>query len=199
MDPDKRLELYKDMYHFEMERRNALVSSLQLSLGVIALVIGGLAVYVAKPPPFENTMPSVSLYLLGLLGGGCVLGSVCYLARSMIRHEYEYLPTAVEIESHYSEHATAYRRSPLAFTERLLADYAAAAAHNHHINNRRAGFLETANTLLIVGLVTLASSVIPYRTMQPLQPEGIQNGTCISTPSSSDPTPALKKVSPDQE
>src|SRR3990172_5925292 len=100
MNPQQLLDFYKEMYYFELKRKDTLNSSLGLPIGIVILLAGGVLYYIQNLPVLSlDVWPGV-FFATFILGGICLAVAIVFLVLALWNHEYSYLPTPSEIEAY---------------------------------------------------------------------------------------------------
>lgn|GEM_PF-3198306 len=151
-----RLELYKEEYHKEFDRKSKIDSRLTLPYGIITVLFGLLA-------NFFNRMNSSLIrfsglmYLAGIIGFIiCLAFAVCRLIRSYYGYEYRYMPNSLEQEKYYKKLDNLYENDEdkiYFFNKFLITKYCRCNKRNSIINDIRSELLHKTNNFIIAALI----------------------------------------------
>lgn len=161
------LELLKEFYFFELERKQQLESSLVFPVAVLT-ALGGVVFSLAGSFRYGHNLKTY-VFVPTLAGAIIsVLWVVYYLVRATHRFTYELVPSASVLLSFY-EDSTAYYRSIGAefkadqdFEAEMKNAFARATSKNHLNNISKAGFLYRAHMGLVAVAIFSGLSGIAY-------------------------------------
>lgn len=152
---------YKEMYHFELKRKNELTNRLSIPIGIVIVVFGGLF-YIFKniSKPFDL----LEIIELALSSISCIfiLIAVYFLVRSYFNYAYGYVPTAQQIENWRNELLEYYEQLEIELPDEeadkhvkdhLRNKYAEHAHRNTLNNDNKSTFLHKANLTIICSIV----------------------------------------------
>jgi len=98
MSIDMEKELFKDMYYFELDRKEKLNAKVNLPITIIMLICGAIVYFTRSINMFGIDLISIFFWILyaGLLISTII--TVYYICRSFYDYPYEYIPTASDFE-----------------------------------------------------------------------------------------------------
>ncbi|MCI0426595.1 MAG: hypothetical protein L0Z46_01100 [Nitrospiraceae bacterium] len=173
MDSQKLLDLYKEMYYFELQRRNHLISSLALPVGVITILAGGLFYYLQRLPSLSFDPWVVAFFALLAFGGISLAVAIICLALAAQSYEYGYIPTPSEIEGYRRALIQYYEENPgvspgldqdfhTFICSRLLEH----TERNTRTNDIRSGYLSIGLGGIVAATLFLAVTILPFYKVQ---------------------------------
>lgn len=204
-------DYYKEHYCLEATRKNDLTNALSLPLGILSLLIGGLAVVAQGVHVPLNSMTILQLALMAV-AVVFVLRTAYFLARSYYNYAYGYVPTPLEIKR-FKEALVAYyvtlgetlenavRKADIETLEHIDEEYAKHTDRNTKNNNSKSSFIHKANGALIGTIIsTLAIGVaylaISITTASEPQKVEIINLKEIKMPVPTNTTPPVEPAAP---
>lgn len=174
-----KLDLLKELYFFELNRKQQLESSLVLPVAVLT-GLGGAVFSFAKSFRYGSNMKTY-VFVAALLGATVsLMWVVFYLIRMTHRFTYEILPSSSELLSFYESNRDYYRtvgaefKADEDFDRELRRAYAKANTKNSQNNVSKAGFLYRAQMGLVSGALFLGVSAIPYFVDEIAKPAPVQ-------------------------
>lgn len=200
--------LFEKLYQAEWDRRDAIQGDTSVPLGILALLGSGLVVLVKE---YEEGGGAVDvLFWAGFgISVASFLIAIYMLVRSFHGYTYYRLPFPSELKE-YRDGARVHHRAagtPLladrAFDDFLEQRLIEATDRNMENNTNRGAYLEKTNTAIIVTLVALAVTSVPYsvreRTIAP-RPQKVEithiPGVAMQQSISPSPRPATPTVPP---
>lgn len=200
--------LFERLYQAEWERRNAIQGDTSLPLGILALLGSGLIVLLKE---YDGN----GGLLEGLFWGGFTAAAAAFtvaiymFVRSFHGYAYRRLPFPSELKE-YPDGVRAHHRAaetPLlaerAFDEFLEQRLIEAADRNTENNVNRGVYLDQTNRAIIVTLVAVAFTSVPYsirERMKEPHPQRVEvtriSGTAMPQTVSPTPRPATTTVPP---
>lgn len=173
MNDKDLLDLYKQSYYFELQRKEELNRSLSIPMGLVTVLAGAILFYLRNLPngPLD-ALGGVFLLLLGVtvLAAFVAIG---YIARAWTGHEYVYLWTPKEIEEQRAKLQRYFEQYPDAppGAEKALADllrtrFAECADLNTRTNDRKAFLRYNGNRYIIAATVAIMVGAVPFFMLQ---------------------------------
>lgn len=167
MDSGKRLEMYKDSYKFQFDRREKLISNTTIPLGVITLLIG-VAAYLIKISELPKGIAGIvfGISFIVLISG--IVITIVFLVRSYYGYAYEHMPTSQESENYWKQ-LNKYRDDYPAtaiipderFEEYLIEFYCKCNHANTFVNDTRSYYLHLSGRFLIVSVIAAMVALTP--------------------------------------
>ena len=156
------LELCKDEYQGELDRRNEIRRSLTLPIGLSVLFGGAIYSLLAGFPWAEVEMLTLKAFLTVSIPGILFwAAAVIFLIRAHVGFSYGYVPTAKEIIEYKEALVLFYGdkgcedQSQSDVEAYLQSEFSNTAHHNFLNNNSKAAYLHEANRRLVVVLIAL--------------------------------------------
>lgn len=178
---EERLNLYKQMYYFELEQKEKINSRISIPLGVIVVLIGGMG-YFFK---YINKMPNeiwvgyykISLFSFGLL----IICSILFVIRAYYGYEYMYVSIPCKLEENYTKLVDYYDNNyeeyfkdyydkskdcliKEDFYENLIKQYVDTTDHNSNLNKRKLNLLRVAGWILLLSIIFGISTYLLFTT-----------------------------------
>lgn len=160
-------ELFKELYLFELQRKEELTGRVTVLLTAVT-VVGAMGGYLLKAYQISSDLWSLTLGALLLATLIFYSRSVYCLTRLYSGYEYEAMPTPAKLQAYYEELEAFYRDNPeeegnvdSTFTKYLNRKYAKATEVNVKNNEIKAAYHAASLQSLILTLlfVTLAALV----------------------------------------
>jgi hypothetical protein len=177
MKPADRFALYKEMYWFELNRKEAITSSLNLPVGILAALAGGLLYFVRNVPATANEW-RIALYSALCVGTATLLCSAYYLVRCLLGYTYFYIPSPRALETKdFQALQNYYETYPFAepglnedFLLRLIEYFGDATAQNTRNNESKTAHRRNGIVWLVlsVGALALASILLEMQHHTPI-------------------------------
>jgi hypothetical protein len=163
-----RLELVREIYRDEWERRDQLTASLSTPIGVVTGIGGAIALLLKDFHFADDWTTRAFSFCIGV--AIAFLGAATYyLARSNHGYLYEKIPDPGELRAFHAELESYYERAGAEgegvekdFNEYLVQRYADAADKNSRNNISKAAYLYRAHQAITIALVAVALSVLPW-------------------------------------
>ncbi len=173
------LELLREQYAFELNRKQQLESSLTLPVAVLT-GLGGVGFSYARSFSYGYNLKTY-VFLVALIGAAISFVSVFYyLIRATHRFMYEVIPSSLELLTYYEqacdyhESAGIRSRADKDFELKMKHAYANASTKNMQNNISKAGYLYRAYMGLVMGTVFLAICAGPYLANELTRPSPVQ-------------------------
>jgi len=160
------LELHKERYLFETDRKNRLLERIGIHLTMTTMILGIIGFMLLNLYIFRFCKLDMVFYLFLLITIIFFIGIIVYSIKSFFSYEYFYLPGSIEInkhliklDDHYNnpyfdeKDKTSMLRKDI---DQLFADYYCKAAEaNMRNNEKRSACIHKATKSLICALIAL--------------------------------------------
>lgn len=190
MNQNELLGFYKEMYYFELQRRDRLASALTLPIGIVVIIVGGLLYYVPRLPPLSADPWIMAFFVTFGLGVLSTITAVYFLARSAWNHAYGYIPTPSEIEAYRQALVQYYRENPgvapgvdTDFESFLSSQFLSHTERNTLSNDRRSAYLHRGLCGILLAIIFLALSIVPFYRSQASGQHAATTGSRVIHPS----------------
>lgn len=173
------LDLLKELYYFELQRKQQLEASLMLPVALLT-GLGGVLFSFARSFTYGG---NAKTYVFATALSGATISLmwvVFYLIRATHPFTYEVIPSSTELLSFYDQSKDYYRsiaaefKADEDFESEMRGAYAKASSKNRQNNISKSGFLYRAQMGLVCGAVFLAIGVIPYLADELVKPIPVQ-------------------------
>ncbi len=182
MNTDLITEIAKERYEKEHDRKNQINNSLSIPIVVIVALIGVVGYFLMNvplkmifvSPAWVWIVFALFMFLL-LCMGYCLMRAIYFLSKVFVGLTYGYMPTpkavrkyAEDLREHYEEY---YEMDENEIKEAigndiqsslLVDEYCEYTENNVICNNDKVFFLTKAKELMILALVILSISIIPF-------------------------------------
>ena len=166
MNQKERLDLYKELYFFEWQRKELIAGGVGALPATLTFILSGAVVYYLNNLPAGSGVSSVVFWVTFVVGSACLLVSCVCFAMVMLRAERAYLAPYDEIEKYhrkleeYNDASSTGQKNVVdqKFERTLLDQFCHCAAKNHRLNNRKAGLKGIGISFLLGSLVFLVAS-----------------------------------------
>ena len=164
---DDRTSFYKELYLFEMDRKDRFNGRLPVPIGIASALATGILYYLNS---FPDEWSPAAVILAALIGLGSLSWAIAvwFLGRALIGHEYGFMPSALAIEDYWQDLSRYYEENPNVepgleadFRHFLIAKYTVYADAANRNNRSKAAFLHNAHMWLIASLILLAVAIFP--------------------------------------
>lgn len=204
-------ELFQKQYDFELDQRNALISAVNVPIVAIT-VLTSAASAALLDFPYQLDVKSWVFLLLCLLGFAALLFAVYSGFRSFWGYEYQKLPDATQLRSHFeglcrwhencgNSPEDAKASALLDFADYLDERLAEAVEWNSKNNLARGNYVHRATAAIAFALMfflpsagiyvyTKATAEERLYRVRLVPPESIEKDQQMPTPSTPDPAPA---------
>ena len=176
MNTQQLIELYKEMYYFELKRKDTLNSSLGLPIGIVTILAGGVLYYVQNLPALSLDVWTIGFFVTFFLGSICLAVATLFLVLALWNHEYSYLPTPSEIEAYRKALVQYYEQNPAVlpgleedFRSFLCLQLCKHVEQNTRSNDSKSGYLHVGLGWVIGAIIFLAVSIGPFYEIQPTE------------------------------
>ncbi len=173
-----RLDIYKEFYQKEFERKNELGNSLTIPIGIISVLATGIYFYLSTFDFNTNRILTDIFILLLLAGTFYLLRSIYYLLRAYLvlqkkETPYAYLAFPESLEDYFQRFKLHYigtglsekqaeQKSHLKLKEYLTERYCKTTTENMKINDERSANLFLCKKQILFSLGILLASFIPF-------------------------------------
>lgn len=165
----EEFNFYRDNYLFEFEIKEKLEKSASSSIAVLVILGSIVSLFINEIRTIEYSYITIIFISLLSLSGLCFLLSLYFIIRALYNYQYMYMPTSSqlkkyndEIIEYYSAEENFKEKANNDFEEYIIGEYAANAHTNFQNNGRKSAFIHLANTFIIVTIILLLLSSIPY-------------------------------------
>ncbi|WP_256574592.1 hypothetical protein [Pseudomonas sp. B15(2017)] len=191
MDEATRFAFYEKIYFYELERKEKLISRLNLPLAILGVLLSFLSYMLGKAPGSEDGFAGISFWILYLSAVFCLLCGIYYFRSSwQIRDFDRGLPTLTELENYHAE-ATAHfavhgenQDDAETYFKTIILNYYIEGATVNTLNNDKRGskLVSLANSVTLTMIFSVLSFVPFYTHQQELnQHEQSKASTTSST------------------
>lgn len=170
MDERERFALYEKIYFHEMDRKEKLISRLNLPLAMIVAVVSFLSYMLDKAPTTEDGYAGVffwSSYFCTIVS--LVVGSWYFWSSWQLRAFDKGLPTLLELEdyrgkaeAHFSVYGENEDDAETYFKSVILGYYIEGATTNTKNNDKRTGYLASLASYVTLTIVLAVFSFLPF-------------------------------------
>jgi hypothetical protein len=181
-----KLELLKELYFFELNRKQQIEASLTLPVAVLT-GLGGVLFTFARSFGYAYNKKT-TVFVVALIG--CTISLVWvfwFLIRATARFTYEVIPSSLELLTFWEESSAYYRtvrtdfKAEVDFESKLKSAYARAGTKNMHNNISKAGYLYKAYMGLVAAALFIGIATIPYFANEVAKPLPVQKVELIRT------------------
>lgn len=164
----ERLELYKEKYYFELERKDSLNSGMVIPGGIIGFLLGIAGYFYQRVGMMEPGFWRGAVFVLIVINIITLIIAIAHLVIAYFNYVYKHMPTSKEMEkywdtlkSYYDEHESAEGDLDSRFMTFLLDSYNTCDEINTNNNDRKSGLLFRANKAIIAAMLITAVTFIP--------------------------------------
>lgn len=167
------LDFYKELYHKENDRRQEVITSLNIPLAVItALSSGTYFLITSFDYTVETFLTGIFIFFM-ILTGISLLGAIYFLIRAFSDfskgYEYSGIPYVnelynwnKELEQYYETYKEDKDLPKDLFKTYLLENLIKHTDHNMYVNDKKHGFIFRSKKFLILALVLILISLVPF-------------------------------------
>lgn len=156
----ERLELYKQRYYFELERKDRLGSMITIPSGIATLLFGTLTYLLSKTSLIPTRALGILFFLAVVLLFFFLVIAVYFLILSIYGYTYCYMPSSEIIEDYWNELANYYNQyievkgdEYSHFINYLIETYCECNKNNILNNERKASLIFKANKFIVLALI----------------------------------------------
>jgi hypothetical protein len=162
---DEEFELYEKIYLAEIDRKEKLISRLNLPLAMIVALLSFLSYLLAKAPQTDTT-PGVYFWIMYLMAGVFVLRAMWHFAGAwLVRFDDLAIPVAEKLENHRKmliEYYDGSVEQANSFFMQIMMDYYVMGATKNATNNdRRGSELDALSRNVIYAVIWSMTSFVP--------------------------------------
>lgn len=170
MDVERRTELYKEQYFFELERREKILSRLPLPLAGIIAVGGLLAFMLNDSVPISSSWRTVFWVLFCMSATSLLVSTIlvqsvawsfrktCYVAEPEVMEDY-----LVKLNATYPKNTPADQQLiSTAFNDYVLGTFSRAASYNSRQNDPLSRRQFYAGIALMLGVFSGLFATVPF-------------------------------------
>lgn len=174
MDEAARFAFYEKIYFYELERKEKLISRLNLPLAILGVLLSFLSYMLGKAPTPDDGFVGISFWILYLSAVFCVLSGAFYFRSSWQLRDFDRgLPTLIDLEkyrveatSHFAVHGENPDDAETYFKEIILSYYIEGATVNTVNNDKRGSKLVSLANFVTLTMILSVLSFIPFYTHQ---------------------------------
>lgn len=174
MNESARFALYEKIYFYELDRKEKLISRLNLPLAILGVLLSFLSYMLSKAPNSESGFIGISFWILYLSSVFCLLCGAYYFRSSWQLRDFDRgLPTLTELENYRSQavtHFAAYGENDddadTYFNSVILSYYIEGATINTENNDKRGSKLVSLANYVTLTMILSVLSFIPFYTHQ---------------------------------
>lgn len=174
MDEAARFAFYEKIYFYELERKEKLISRLNLPLAILGVLLTFLSYMLAKAPSSEDGFAGVSFWILYLSAVFCLLCGAYYFRSSWQLRDFDRgLPTLTELEkyraeatAHFAVHGENQDDAETYFKTIILRYYIEGATVNTVNNDKRGSKLVSLANSVTLTMILSVLSFVPFYTHQ---------------------------------
>jgi len=156
-----KLEFYKNVYDFELARKDNLNSNLNIPLTILSLIAGILGFFYINLPHCNNTISDYLFFGFLILATIVYAFSVYYFFKGLFGFGYGYISDAEKIEKYlieletYNQVATKSQKIDIEteFYETIMKQYIEYSTLNFKNNNMKSGYLYKTTVQLLIAIV----------------------------------------------
>lgn len=169
---DEEYKLYEKIYFAEADRKEKLISRLNLPLAMIVALLSFLSYLLPKAPPTETTA-GLYFWILYLAAGFFAIRAMWHFARAWRVHlEDLAVPVAEKLETHRKALIDYYdgsiEQANSFFMQIMMDYYVMGATRNTENNDRRSSELDALSKNVIYAVILSLMSFLPvYVSTQP--------------------------------
>ncbi len=175
MELDKHLlDHYKHSYYYELDRRDKIVTNLNLPISIAILIIGSALFLLNSSTLCLANMWSMVFLALLFCSVSCIVISVFYIYKALTGYEYKYISLPTEINEYVNQHLKyndAVSKNKQISTEeaffKLLQDqYCMCSTINAQHNDARIDYVRRTWISLLVTIIALGLTNIAFLVMR---------------------------------
>ncbi|OGS18805.1 MAG: hypothetical protein A3J83_05740 [Elusimicrobia bacterium RIFOXYA2_FULL_40_6] len=177
------LDYYKELYYYEIDRKNSLESSFFYRVTIITLLFSTIVFILNNLPICEQSNIYLVIFFWTAL---CICGiasliSLFFLIKSQYNYGYIQIPTSEEIEN-YRKKIVDYNNNPNTkckidfqkdLEDLLSQEYSKSTHVNATNNDKKSKYMHKMSTGLIFAIIFLLISAIPFFILKSRKPDNI--------------------------
>lgn len=192
MDDAARFAFYEKIYFYELERKEKLISRLNLPLAILGVLLSFLSYMLSKAPNTDDGFVGVSFWTLYLCAVFCLLCGAYYFRSSWQLRDFDRgLPTLSELEAyrattiaHFAVHGENDDDVEIYFKSIILNYYIEGATVNTVNNDKRGSKLVSLANYVTLTMILSVVSFVPFYTHQQELNQHEQSKTSTATAAS---------------
>ena len=156
MNETELYKLYEKLYFHELEIRDKLIGRLQISLTVIAILLGFLAFMLRNKADVASSTAVSIFWILFVISTVLIAASIIFFILSWYGYKYKLLPTASETDNyknelfdHYKEYENSDELATNALNQYIYESFRDWSSENTTINDKKSFYLYLTNLFLI--------------------------------------------------
>ena len=189
MDDAARFTFYEKIYFYELERKEKLISRLNLPLAILGVLLSFLSYMLGKAPSSQDGFAGVSVWIFYLSAVFCLLCGAYYFRSSWQLRDFDRgLPTLCELEryradatAHFAVHGENDDDAETYFKTIILSYYIEGATVNTVNNDKRGAKLVSLSNYVTLTMILSVLSFIPFYTHQQELTQHEQSKTASAT------------------
>ena len=169
MNEEQLFKLYEKLYFHEIDMRERLNSRLQIPLTIIAILLGFLAFMLQNKCSKVGNISEVVFWILFVFSIITISLSILFFILSWYSYKHKLLPSATSTDQykrdlleHFKDHEDPNKIVEKYLKEYLYDYYRDFSSENTIINDKKSFFLHLTNLFLIISVVLLFLTFIPY-------------------------------------
>jgi hypothetical protein len=174
MDEAARFAFYEKIYFYELERKEKLISRLNLPLAILGVLLSFLSYMLSKAPGLEDGFAGVSFWISYLSAVFCLLFGAYYFRSSWQLRDFDRgLPTLIELEkyrsdatAHFAVHGENEDDAETYFRTIILSYYIEGATVNTVNNDKRGSKLVSLANSVTLTMIFSVLSFVPFYSHQ---------------------------------
>lgn len=174
MDEIARFAFYERIYFYELDRKEKLISRLNLPLAILGVLLSFLSYMLSKAPGSEDGFAGISFWIFYLSAVFCLLCGAYYFRSSWQLRDFDRgLPTLKELENyrsqaitHFAVHGENDDDADTYFKSVILNYYIEGATINTENNDKRGSKLVSLANYVTLTMTLSVLSFIPFYTHQ---------------------------------
>ncbi|EGH74116.1 hypothetical protein PSYAR_26549 [Pseudomonas syringae pv. aceris str. M302273] len=174
MDEAARFTFYEKIYFYELERKEKLISRLNLPLAILGVLLSFLSYMLGKAPSAGDGFAGISFWILYLCAMFCLLCGAYYFRSSWQLRDFDRgLPTLTDLEryradaaAHFAVHGENQDDAEIYYKTIILSYYIEGATVNTVNNDKRGSLLVSLANCVTLTMILSVLSFIPFYTHQ---------------------------------
>jgi len=167
---EKLLNLFKESYYFELDRKDKINANLNFPITILVLVVGVLSYYLNNLPNLNHDFTSVIFYISVF----ALIVNICFcfyfLYRCFTGYGYDYVSPTTEIDRYVNDihkyNSQVDEKGKMnvdhELTALLIEQYCRCATTNSQNNIRKTGYLRSTSVSLLCAVIIVAISTFPF-------------------------------------
>lgn len=167
-----KFELYKNMYHYELDTKEKINSRISSPIAIMTLFIGGFGYFIKYISKIEKVPKPYIYYLLLIIYTVILILIIIFTLLIFFKYSYKYFPARdvwdfdLEVEKYYDDNYEKYfsecgiEKSELKekyFCKKLSFRYVEAAEFNMALNEKKLGYFRKIGWISVIGLICAVS------------------------------------------